>query len=378
MSVKRILEELAARRTMRMRACARLLNSDPCVPQDKLRLLERRGVVKRWSHGALVLNPEFGVVVGVDLGASHFRLALADFCGEILTEDTQKIRPEWPPRKLIAFMVERIRSLLSSKQLGSLLSIAVGVPSAVDAETGTVVYANNLGWRNVPLGQQLRHALHVPTMLEKDTNMAALGEHWRGAARGVDDFVFVALGTGIGSGIFINGELYRGAAGWAGEIYLMNLDWERWNEDFGDTGHFERYASGRGIAEAGRKALGVAPKKSNDLAEQRDAYFVFRAFRKRDPRAREVLQKVFTMAAVGIANIVTVVDPELIVLGGGVVQGAPRLMKRIIQNVLAHFRPNPPAVVFSSLGESAQTYGAVFSALSVARRQIAAGLAPAE
>ena len=167
-----------------------------------------------------------------------------------------------------------------------------------------MAFAYNLpGWKNIHLARELEEKLRVPIFLENDANMAAIGEHWRGVAQGVDNFVFIAIGTGTGSGVFVNGKLYRGRTGSAGEVYHMNIDWPRWAEDFGDSGHFESYVSGMGIAAEGRKALPPpAGSAASDLAAERDAYFVFEAFRQGDPNARSVLEKIFTMLGVGIVE----------------------------------------------------------------------------
>jgi glucokinase len=207
--------------------------------------------------------------------------------------------------------------------------------------------------------------------MENDVNMAAMGEHWRGVARGVDNFVFIALGTGVGSGIFIDGKLYRGRTGSAGEVFRMNLEWQRWAEDFPDTGYFENYVSGLGIAAEGRKLR--APSGTGEpggLRDERDAYFVFEAFRRGNSEARAVLEKIFTMFGVGVANVVAVVDPELIVLGGGIVKGAPAPMLAILDKVLHRLQPDPPPIQLSSLADKAQTYGAIHSALTVAQEAI--------
>jgi len=255
------------------------------------------------------------------------------------------------------------------REHGRVLALGIGVPSSVDAERGVVAYANNLpGWTDISLGRMLEKECRVPVYVENDANMAAIGEHWRGAARRVANFVFVAVGTGIGTGIFVNGKLYRGRTGAAGEIYRMNLEWPRWAEDFPDTGYLESYASGQGLAAEGRRLLaGTAAAAPFGLAQERDAYFVFEAFRQGNPEARAALEKCFTILAVGLANIVTVLDPELIVLGGGVSQGAPEFMLETIGRVGPRLVPDFPPVRLSALGDKAQTCGAIAAALNLAR-----------
>ena len=189
----------------------------------------------------------------------------------------------------------------------------------------------------------------------------------------VDNFVFVALGTGTGAGVFVDGKLYRGRTGSAGEVYRMNIEWQRWAEDSGDTGHFESYVSGMGIAAEGRKALPLpASSAALDLATRREAYFVFEAFRQGDSTARSVLERIFTMLGVGISNIIAILDPDLIVLGGGIAKGAPELMLSTVGKVVQHIhKDNSPPIKLSALGDKAQTFGAVYSALTVAQAAVA-------
>lgn len=369
-----------------MQALARRLRIKPSTLEKKVRALQQKGLIYlRGGRKEIELNADFGYVVGIDMGASHLHFALADFRGELLNDSTERIRPEDGPRKMIAQIKEGIRGIIavqarhhlatgeSPRRPSPLQGIAIGVPSPVDPKKGLVAFANNLpGWKDIHLARELERGFRVPVFLENDANMAAIGEHWRGVARGVDHFVFIALGTGIGSGIFVDGKLYRGRTGAAGELYRMNVEWQRWAEDFGDIGYFESHVSGLGIAAAGRKVLGSPPRRpASSLADERDAYFVFEAMRQRNPKARAVLEKVFTMLGVGVANIVAVLDPDLIVFGGGVVKGAPELLLSTVNQVVSRIQTDGPPIKRSSLGDKAQTHGAIFSGLAVAREAIA-------
>jgi len=151
----------------------------------------------------------------------------------------------------------------------------------------------------------------------------------------------------------------------------MNIEWQRWSEDFGDTGHFERYVSGRGIAAEARAALGLpARNQEESLAEQREAYFVFEASRHGNVHAQAVLERAFTMLGVGVANVVAVLDPELIIFGGGLAKGDPEMMLAIVTRVLRSIHPDPPPLKLSSLGNKAQICGAICSALALAKETL--------
>ena len=373
-TVRRIFQEIAKHEAASINRLAREMDLQPQSLVGKLRPLVKKGVLAFDEGRTKVgINPAFGQVVGIDLGGSHLHFALADFRGKILQDSNIKIRPEDGPRKLIGEIVEGARSL-TAQAGGRLRAIAIGVPSPVDAERGVVAFAYNLpGWKNIHLGLELEERLRVPVFLENDCNMAAIGEHWHGVAQGVDNFVMIAIGTGTGSGIFVDGKLCRGRTGAAGEVYHMNIDWQRWADDFGDSGHFESYVSGIGIATEGRKVLPPpAGSAASNLAAERDAYFVFEAFRQGDPNARAVLEKIFTMLGVGIANIVSILDPDLIVLGGGIAKGAPEFMLSTVGKVVQHlYKENAPLIKLTALEDKAQTFGAIRSALDLAQQAIA-------
>jgi glucokinase len=280
--------------------------------QSQLRKLCARKLVTCGKAGAeIAVNRDFGYLAGIDMGASHLHFALADFTGQVINGIREKLRPEDGPQKTIAQIKKGVRKIVPRGKYGKLRALAIGVPSPVDPRNDLVLLANNLpGWTNVDLKKELQQEFPFPVTIRNDANMAALGEHWRGVAQGESNFIFIALGTGIGSGIFVNGELYVGARGGAGELHLLNVDWRCWREDFGDTGYFETYASGQGIAKLGRELIPQAQPRRGNLSQERDAFFVFREFKRDNPKAREVLEKTFTILGVGIANIVGVLDPE--------------------------------------------------------------------
>jgi glucokinase len=314
-------------------------------------------------------KPEDSYGVALDMGASHLRFVLANSYGEILGEAQERVRSEDGPRGVIGQIREGITRFASPGK--ALLGIAIGVPGAVDPHTGKVFNANNVpGWQEVDMGQELEAAFHAPVFLDNDANMAAIGEYWRGVARGIDDFVFIALGTGIGAGVFVNGSICRGRSGSAGEIFRMNVDWTRWNEDFPDTGHLETYASGMGIAAQGRRVLpnGGGPGASPTLADERDARYVFHALDRGDPQARVLVHDSFEMLGVAVANVVSVLDPDLIVFNGGIVRGAPELLLETVGRVVRRIHPHPPSIQLSTLGDKAQIWGALHTLLEPKRQ----------
>jgi glucokinase len=244
------------------------------------------------------------------------------------------------------------------------------VPGGVDPQTGKVVDANNVpGWREEDIGRELEEVFHVPVFLDNDANMAAIGEHWRGVARDIENFVFIALGTGIGSGIFVNGRICRGRNGFAGELFRMNLEWPRWTEDFPDTGYLETYVSGLGLAQLGRQVIAHGNgDQPATLADQRDARYVFEALHQGDAGARTLIEQSFVMLGVAVANVVSVLDPELIVFNGGLVKGAPDLLLETVDKVVRKMQPKAPRIALSTLGDKAQIWGALHTLLEPAQQ----------
>jgi glucokinase len=368
-SLFQLLEEISLHPSIQLKAIAKKLSMSPAAVRSQTGRLRRAGlIVPSVDRRGTRLNPDYGCLVGIDMGASHLHFALADFSGEIIADTTEKVRPEDGPRRTISQIKKGIYRLIPPGKRNRLRAVAMAVPSAVNPRNGLVLMANNLpGWKNINLKRELEKEFRLPVCIDNDANMAAIGERWRGVARGLENFVFIALGTGIGSGIFANGQLYVGRTGAAGELQFLNVEWPRWNEDFGVTGYFESYASGQGIATLGRKLMKTrGSSRSAGLAETRDAYFVFEAFRHGNAKARKTLETIFTILGVGVANIVGVLDPDMIVLGGGISRGAPEFMLQTVAGVAKKIQPNCPSIRISKLGDQAQTCGAVYSSLLAA------------
>jgi glucokinase len=301
------------------------------------------------------------------MGASHLRFVPADTHANILEESRERVNSEAGARGVIEQICDGIRRLVPPGE--PLRGIAIGVPGCVHPQTGKIFDANNVpGWREVDIGQELEEIFRCPVFLDNDANMAAIGEYSRGVARDVDNFVFIAVGTGIGAGVFMNGRICRGRSGSAGEIFRMNVDWTRWEEDFPDTGHLETYASGLGIAAEGRKMLSTGNGSgASTLAEERDARYVFEALQAGDPKARTVIENSLVMLGVGVANVISVLDPELVVFNGGVVRGSPQLLLATVEKVVRKIHPRPPLIALSSLGDKAQIWGAIYALLDPER-----------
>ena len=225
----------------------------------------------------------------------------------------------------------------------------VGLPGVIDNASGTLQLSHFYSLENRPLGRELRERLQVPVVLENDVNLAALGEQWQGVARGVDDFVFLSVGTGLGAGLVLGGELHRGRHGTAGELDYALVSLELDVDPCAD-----------GVAKLAARFYAESEGRSA-LAPPFDARDVFAAAHLADQRAQAVVAEVARRIAIHIWPLGAVADVGLVVLGGGIGANGDLLLDPI-RSELAGWLPYPPRVEISSLGEAAVLTGALGSA----------------
>lgn len=313
------------------------------------------------------VKPESKLVVGVDIGGSNLRVALADLHGTVLGKWSASTKETSSAEMVIAQIGKGVDSVLKdhSASRSSLTAIAAGAPGITDRKAGIVVATSYLrGWRDVPFQSLLEAAFHIPAAVENDVRMAALGEHWKGVARGVPDFVFLAIGTGIAAGIFSNGTLLQGAKCTAGEVGYMYVPGA--SEEIaepGTPGSLESTLGGDGIRqqwlEAGKgsaHAKGLTATEAFDLALTGD------------PSAKLVLDRSAKLLAYAVYNISLVLNPSMFVLGGGV--GMNRVLRDATEAILQrHSEPAQPKLTISKLGQDAQLMGAIRLALDTVERR---------
>jgi predicted NBD/HSP70 family sugar kinase len=303
------------------------------------------------GYGAVYFEPvaEAALVLGLDLGARFVRGAVCDLGGTIRAR--QDVELAVADAAGATGAIARLRaSLLEASGLDAALvdGVVVGVPGVVESD-GTLSLAENVaGLEGRPFAQELQAALGLPVTLENDINLAALGEQSQGVARGVDDFVFLSVGTGMGAGLVLHGELHRGRNGAAGEI------------DFALIG-------------VGETLDPSAPQVSALAAQQAglrdDPRAVFGAARNGDQGARSVVEEVARRIALHVAPIAAVADVELVVLGGGIGANGDLLLDPVAR-LLAEWLPFPPRVEVSTLGEAAVLTGAVAVGLHAALENV--------
>ena len=332
--------------------------SKPTVSLALQSLLEA-GLVREASeppdgpgYGALYFEPvaDAALVLGLDLGARFVRGAVCDLVGTVRARQDVELSVAAVPDAIKA--IERLRtSLLGTSGLDPDLvdSVVVGVPGVVERETGVLRLAENVaGLEGREFASELQSALDLPVTLENDINLAALGEQWQGVAQGVEDFVFLSIGTGMGAGLILRGELHRGRHGAAGEI------------DFALMGVEETLDP---------SAPQVSVLASELAGRPADARAVFGDARKGDQAAGAVVAEIARRIAAHLAPIAAVADVELVVLGGGIGANGDLLLDPV-SRLLADWLPFPPRVEVSTLGEAAVLTGALAIGLQAALENV--------
>jgi glucokinase len=310
-------------------------------------------------------NARHGFVAGIDLGPTKTRLAVADLRGERLAYRVIPTPPGLGPKALLSRLAGEVRALLREANVPArrLLAVGAGAPGAVDRERGGIVaLAPNLrGWSQVPMGAILTRALEAPVVVENDVNLAVLGEHWKGAARGHGTCAFITFGTGIGAGIVVDGALHRGHHFLAGEIGLMCMAPQYVEQDFGSRGCLETLA--------GLKAL--ADRWPHVVQRDADRWVgeLFEAAGNGDARARKTVDEAARLIGMAVANLSLVLDPSLIVLGGALVHQGEPLVKEV-RRIVARIVPGPARIVASTLGKEAPLWGSLLVATTEARDQL--------
>lgn len=309
------------------------------------------------------LNPRSGFVVGLDVGRNWVRAALADITGRFVAR-TQERTERSAGRRVtqIGEIAHRVAAE-AGIEWSHVTHATVGSSGVLDPSSGALALAPNLpGWGRHGLVDAIRDQLGADVSFENDVNLAALGESWRGAGMGVSNFVFLSVGTGVGLGIVIDGRLFRGAYGAAGEIAYVPVG----NNDPYDPhnrrrGALEEAAGASGVIRSARE-LGMRPPLT--------VKSIFAAARAGDPLATQVVEAEAGRIALAIAAVAPILDPELVILGGGIATGAGDLLVDPAARELNRLSPFRPRLTVSQLGDDAVVLGAVATALSAAQELV--------
>ncbi|MFQ6001391.1 MAG: ROK family protein, partial [Anaerolineae bacterium] len=280
-------------------------------------------------------------VVAVDLGGTHIRSALINEKGEILARAERETLAQEGPEAVIGRIEASIRDVARGTE-----AISIVAPGPLNPRKGIIHQAPNLpGWREVPLADILHRTFEVPVHLNNDANLAALGEHRFGAGQGVNDLIYLTISTGIGGGIISQGRLLVGAKGLAGEVGHMTLEPEGPPCGCGGRGHLEALASGTAIA---RRAVEEIEKGAESRIESLvkgdlekvTAQVVTRAAKEGDALAISIFEEAGFYIGLGVTNLLHILNPELIIIGGGVSKAGDLLFEPIRATVEARAIPS--------------------------------------
>jgi glucokinase len=310
-------------------------------------------------------------VLGVDIGGTNLVVGA-------VTEDGAVVRglvseptgaPDGPDA-VIDRIVRMARGVIATTRhedpAANIRGVGIGSPGPLDRRNGVVIFTPNLRWKNMPVRDRIGGALELPAELDNDANCALLGEHWVGAAKGARDAVCFTLGTGVGGGIVVDGKLVHGASDAAGEIGHITIEVNGRRCGCGNDGCLEAYASGPAIARRAMEALeagavsGILALAGGDPARI-TAQTVFEAAAGGDPLADELVRDTARYLGVGVANMLNIMNPEVVVICGGVTSAGDHLFVPLRREVMRRaFKPAVDVcrIVPGSLGVRAGVIGA--------------------
>lgn len=305
--------------------------------------------------------------IGVDIGGTNIKIALVDDKGKIVYSNTTPTRAEMGYEYTINNIKQAIKDLMHETKADktTIEAIGFGFPGQIDYKEGIVRILPNIpGWVDVPVKKIIEDEFHIPTFLDNDVRCAALGELNYGAGKGCQNLVCITVGTGIGSGIILNGKIVRGASNAAGEIGHIKMTMEDGPLcGCGDYGCFEAYASGPSIVAMAKEYLkGGKSAKFRELAtEELSPYIVAQAALQGDVVAKQIYKKIGEIIGLGLTSVINLLNPEKIIIGGGVADAGDILLdpiKEVIANRAMPIQREAVQIVHAQLANTAGVIGA--------------------
>ena len=329
----------------------------------------------------LEINPEYGRVVGIDIGASHISLLLADMGASIIDECDSSFDIGKGPESGLKVLDQLLHEMLGKHNIpiNRILAAGIGVPGPISVDAGAVISPPIMpNWDGFPIRDSLEKLWEIPVSLNNDAELGALGEWAAGAGRGERDLAYIKVGTGIGAGLILDGEIYRGVTGSAGEIGHLTIDEDGPLCTCGNRGCLEAFAGGRAIAQQAQDA--VSNKKRTHLStiqpiESITALDVATAAQQGDLFSQQILERAGTQIGIAIAGLVNFLNPGMVIIGGGVAQTGDIILEPMRQAVQRRSLPAATRTVritTAMLGKRSSSIGAVTQAISIALKQVAA------
>ncbi len=320
-------------------------------------------------------------VVGVDLGGTKILAAVFDKRHRILAREKKSTQAALGAHGVIKRVAECVNEALAAAAVphSAVAALGIGVPGMVDAKRGVVHVAPNLGWHDVPLGKLLSKRIQIPVVVVNDVQAGTIAVKELGAGRGLRDFVCMFIGTGIGGGLVVRGEMYRGAGGMGGEIgHMVVVAHDGPKCGCGNRGCLEAVASRSAVVrrivsamEKGRKTV-VRDLCDGDTMRVRSRILA-EAYREGDKLVREVIDDTCEYIGIGAANLINVLNPQAVILGGGLMQAlGDKMLPRIAKAARAHTiaaSDKRVRILDSGLGDDAGILGGALAARAMTRRK---------
>ena len=304
--------------------------------------------------------------IGIDVGGTNVKIALVNDKGEILYSNSVPTRAEMGYEYTVNNIKQAIKDLIEATNIHEIEGIGFDFPGQIDYKNGIVRLAPNIpGWVNIPIARIIENEFKIPTRIDNDVHCAALGELNFGAGKDCENFICMTIGTGIGSGIVINGKLVRGAANAAGELGHIKLQMHEGTLcGCGDTGCLEAFASGPSIVKMAKEyLLGGKSTKYQEMANGGEItpYIVAQAAQEGDPVAQRIFTKMGEYIGFGLSSVVNLLNPERIIIGGGVADAGDILLdpiKETIKKRAMKVAGSSVEIVPAKLGNTAGVIGA--------------------
>ena len=307
--------------------------------------------------------------IGVDLGGTNIATGIIDENNNIIGRGTVKTRAPRPAEEIFASIKESADIAIADAGISydDIISVGIGTPGSVNKDTGAIEFSNNLQFNNVPAKAMLEALFGKPVYLENDANAAALGEAVAGCGNGVKNFVAITLGTGVGSGIIIDGKIYRGSNYCGGEMGHMVINVDGIPCNCGRKGCWEKYASATALvsqaveAMEGNRGSLLWETCEGDLNKV-SGKSIFAAYDKGDKVAIAVVDRYLYYVSIGLANVINALQPEIVCIGGGISGQGEKILKPIREIVTAErysvYADKQAAIVPAILGNDAGIIGA--------------------
>lgn len=268
-------------------------------------------------------------VIGVDLGGTKIYSALVDFNGNIIKEKVVNTEAQNGSEKIINNIEDTIKFVLEGVSKEEVSGIGIGSPGPLDIKNGIILEPPNLPFKNFNIVEKLENSFALPVFLDNDANAATQGEFLFGAGNGTENMLFITISTGIGGGAIINGKIYRGSTSNGAEIGHTTINPNGPRCGCGNNGCIERLASGTAIMKRGREAVETNVVTSLRGYNNITTKDVFSEYYKGDRVAKEIIDEALDYLGVFVANMANSFDPDMIVLGGGVINGGDIVLDRV-------------------------------------------------